>query len=181
MLRTMIIATQHPDLKITQLVEGDALEHFAVIERNRDHLAPWLPWVPLVNSAKDVARFIAVSQAAWLGRHEFACALRLNGSIVGGIGIVDADHENECVSLGYWLDHEVCGRGFMTMAVRALTQWCFSDLKRHRVQIRAARHNVASRAIPERLGFMEEGLLRQVAIVAGVRQDMVLYARLRTD
>ena len=69
----------------------------------------------------------------------------------------------------------------MTHAVRALTQWCFSELKRHRVQIRAARDNIASRAIPERLGFMEEGLLRQSAIVAGVRQDMVLYARLRTD
>ncbi|MDB6137304.1 MAG: putative acetyltransferase family [Verrucomicrobiaceae bacterium] len=177
----MIITTQNPELKITQLVEGDALEHFAVIERNRDHLAPWLPWVPLVNSIKDVARFIAVSQAAWQGRHELACALRLNGRIVGGIGIVDADLENECVSLGYWLDHEECGRGLMTTAARALTQWCFADLGRHRVQIRAARNNVASRSIPERLDFMEEGLLRQSAIVAGIRQDMVLYARLRTD
>ena len=69
----------------------------------------------------------------------------------------------------------------LARSVRALTQWCFTDLKRHRVQIRAARENIASRAIPERLGFMEEGLLRQAAIVAGVRQDMVLYARLRTD
>ncbi len=177
----MIIATQHPDLKITQLTEHDAPEHYAVIDRNRDHLAPWLPWVPLVNSTKDIARFIAVSQAGWQGRRELACALRLNGGIIGGIGIVDADEENQCVSLGYWLDHELCGRGFMTIAVKALTQWCFNDFARHRVQIRAARENIASRAIPERLGFMEEGLLRQAAIVAGVRQDMVMYARLRTD
>ena len=177
----MTIATLNPDLKITQLTEPDAPEHYEVIARNRDHLAPWLPWVPLVNSTKDVARFIAVSQAAWQGRHELACALRLGGRIIGGIGIVEADHENECVSLGYWLDHEQCGRGFMTMAAGALTQWCFTSLARHRVQIRAARHNTASRSIPERLGFMEEGLLRQSAIVAGVRHDMVLYARLRTD
>ena len=177
----MTISTSDPDLKITQLEETDAAAHFEVIERNRDHLAPWLPWVPLVTSVRDVARFVAVSQAAWQGKHELACALRLGGEIVGGIGIVESDHENECVSLGYWLDHEQCGRGLMPHAVRALTQWCFTDLKRHRVQIRAARQNIASRRIPERLGFTEEGLLRQAAVVAGTRQDMVLYARLRTD
>ena len=177
----MILATHHPDLKIAQLVEGDAQEHFSVIDRNRDHLAPWLPWVPLVTTVRDVARFIAVTQAAWQGRHELACALRLNGRIVGGLGIVDSDHENECVSLGYWLDHEVCGRGLMTTAVAAFTHWCFADLRRHRVQIRAARENIASRNIPLRLGFQEEGVLRQASIVAKQRQDVVVYARLRTD
>ena len=177
----MIIATQHPDLNIVQLVAADVQEHFEVIDRNRDHLGPWLPWVPLVRAARDVARFIAVSQAAWQGRHELACALRLHGRIVGGIGIVHADHENECVSLGYWLDHELCGQGLMTTAVQAMTTWCLTDHAQHRVQIQAAVDNVASRRIPERLGFTQEGLLRQAAIVAGVRQDMVLYARLRTD
>ena len=180
-LRAMVIATPIPELKVVQLEETDAAEHFGVIERNRDHLAPWLPWVPLVTNVRDVSRFIAVSMAAWQGRHELACCLKLDGNIVGGIGIVESDPENECVSLGYWLDHEQCGRGLMTTAVKALTHWCFHDLKRHRVQIRAARENIPSRNIPERLGFMEEGLLRQAAIVQEVRQDIVLYAKLRTD
>ena len=177
----MIISTQHPDLAIEQLTEADVPEHFAVIDRNREHLAPWLPWVPLVTTPRDVARFIAVSRAAWQGRHELACCVRLHGVIVGGIGIVHADHENECVSLGYWLDHEQCGRGLMTAAVKAMTLWCLTDLGRHRVQIQAAVGNTASRRIPERLGFTQEGLLRQAAIVRGVRLDMVLYARLKSD
>ena len=179
--KAMTIVTQIPELAIVQLAETDAVEHFEVIRRNRDHLFPWLPWVPLVNNVRDVARFIAVSRAAWQSRSELACALKFHGRIIGGIGIVDADQENECVSLGYWLDYEECGRGLMTTAVRALTHWWFEDFGRHRVQIRAARTNIASRNIPERLGFMEEGLLRHAAIVAGVRQDMVLYAKLKTD
>ncbi len=177
----VVIATQHPDLDIVQLTEADVYEHFALIHRNREHLAPWLPWVPLVTEPRDVARFIAVSSAAWQGRRELACGLRLHHRLVGGIGIVDSDLENECVSLGYWLDHEQCGRGLMTLAVQAMTRWCFMEMGRHRVQIRAAVDNVASRRIPERLGFAQEGLLRQAAIVAGRRQDMVLYARLRCD
>ena len=177
----MIIATQIPELKIVQLVEDDAVEHFELIEKNRDHLLPWLPWVPLVTNIRDVSRFIAVSQAAWQGKHELACCLKLQGRIIGGIGIVESDHENESVSLGYWLDYEECGRGLMTAAAKALTHWCFTDLNRHRVQIRAARGNIASRNVAERLGFTEEGLLRQSAIVGSIRHDIVLYAKLKTD
>lgn len=177
----MTIPTQQPDLLITQLGDGDAEEHFAVIDRNRAHLAPWLPWVPLVTQSRDIARFIAVSQAAWQGRHELACALRLHHRIIGGIGIVSSDHDNESVCLGYWLDRKFCGQGYMSHAVMALTRWCFGEMRLHRVEIHAAARNLGSRRVAERLGFTQEGVRREAGLVAGVRHDMVIYARLTSD
>ena len=45
----------------------------------------------------------------------------------------------------------------------------------------AAVENARSRAIPERLGFREEGVLRQVERVAGRMLDGVVYAMLADD
>jgi ribosomal-protein-serine acetyltransferase len=47
--------------------------------------------------------------------------------------------------------------------------------------IQAAVENTRSRAIPERLGFREEGILREVERVGARVLDGVLYALLAAD
>ncbi len=53
------------------------------------------------------------------------------------------------------------GKGIVTQACQAIIDYIFDDLKLNRVEIRCATQNVRSRAIPERLGFKTEGILRQ--------------------
>jgi RimJ/RimL family protein N-acetyltransferase len=45
------------------------------------------------------------------------------------------------------------GKGFITMAVRAVVDYAFEQYKLKTVSIRCPIHNSKSRAIPERLGF----------------------------
>jgi ribosomal-protein-serine acetyltransferase len=177
----LTLATADPQLVITQLVEADAGEHFAVIDGSREHLARWLPWVESTGGERAVASFIAVSMAAWQGRQQLACALRRDGRIIGGIGIVALDQDNEVASLGYWLGRNHCGHGYMSLGVAALIEHCFSALAVHRVQIRAAVQNMASRRVAERLGFTLEGIERGATKLAGGYQDMAMYALLRED
>ena len=47
------------------------------------------------------------------------------------------------------------------MAVRAITNQAFKELKLNRIEIRCATGNKASQAIPKSLGFKEEGVMRQ--------------------
>lgn len=48
-------------------------------------------------------------------------------------------------------------------------------------EIRCAPENFASRAVPKRLGFTEEGLHRQVLAIHGGFQDLIMYAMLAKD
>ena len=46
----------------------------------------------------------------------------------------------------------------MTKSVEAFVDYALKELQLNRVEIRAAVENEKSRAIPDRLGFQEEGL-----------------------
>jgi ribosomal-protein-serine acetyltransferase len=69
----------------------------------------------------------------------------------------------------------------MTSAVRVLVGHALSTWDLNRVEIRVAVPNWRSRAIPERLGFREEGILRQAELVDGSYLDTVVYAMLKED
>ena len=51
----------------------------------------------------------------------------------------------------------------------------------NRIEIRAAVGNARSRAIPERLGFREEGTLREAELVDGAALDIVVYSMLASQ
>jgi ribosomal-protein-serine acetyltransferase len=69
----------------------------------------------------------------------------------------------------------------MTAAVRAYVDHAFSTWNLNRVMIQAAVENTRSRAIPERLGFREEGIMREVQRVGGRMLDDVIYGMLAAD
>jgi ribosomal-protein-serine acetyltransferase len=89
---------------------------------------------------------------------------------------------NRAASLGYWLSEDEEGRGTMTDPVRALVAHSFTQWKLNRVEIRADVENVRSRAIPERLGFRQEGILRQAYRVSEDRySDDAVYSMLASE
>jgi ribosomal-protein-serine acetyltransferase len=51
----------------------------------------------------------------------------------------------------------------------------FESMGLHRITIRAAPGNTRSRAIPERLGFVQEGVLREAGRVGEGYTDLVVY------
>jgi ribosomal-protein-serine acetyltransferase len=69
----------------------------------------------------------------------------------------------------------------MTEAVRALVDHALSVWELNRVEIHAAAENRRSRAIPERLGFRQEGTLREAEFVDGRYLDTVVYSMLAAD
>ncbi len=69
----------------------------------------------------------------------------------------------------------------MTAAVRLLVDHALTVWQLNRVEIHAVTGNRRSRAIPERLGFREEGTLRQAQLVNGRYLDCVVYSALAAD
>jgi ribosomal-protein-serine acetyltransferase len=66
----------------------------------------------------------------------------------------------------------------MAMAVSAVLDHAFGELHLNRVEIRVAPDNRRSRALPERLGFREEGVLRQAERHGEHYGDLTVYSML---
>jgi ribosomal-protein-serine acetyltransferase len=158
----------------------DAAELTAVVAESREHLAPWLPWAA-THGYQDSLDFIALSRAQIDAGEGFEGAIVVGGKLVGGAGFHAVDRLNRSTSVGYWLAAEAQGRGLMTATVRALLDQAFGAWELHRVAIEAVVDNARSRAIPERLEFTEEGVLREAKLIRGRYEDAALYAMLASD
>jgi ribosomal-protein-serine acetyltransferase len=164
------------------LEESDADELFALIEANREHLEPWMPWAPSERSPDDVLPFIRLTRRQVADNDGLQTAIvDTEGRIVGMVGVHGVDWRNRRTSIGYWLAREHEGRRTMTNAVRAYFDHAFATWELNRVTIEVATGNARSRAIPERLGFVEEGTLRAVERVRGAFLDHVVYSMLAAD
>jgi ribosomal-protein-serine acetyltransferase len=159
------------------LTDSDAPELHAVIETNREYLARWMPWAAGQTLA-DTLTFIQHTHEQLANDNGLQMAVIEEAQIVGMVGFRNISWDYRSTSLGYWLAESAQGRGTMTRAVHALVEHAFADWQLHRIEIRAAVDNARSRAIPERLGFIQEGVLRDVERVAGRYLDQVVYAML---
>jgi ribosomal-protein-serine acetyltransferase len=162
------------------LEENDADELYELVVANRDYLSSWMPWAPTQTRERTV-EFIRASRRQVSKNQGFQVGIVGDGALVGVIGYHRVDWPNRLTSLGYWLAEAAQGAGTMTAAVSALVDHAFGPWELNRVEIHAGVENVRSRAIPERLGFVEEGLLRQAELVGERYVDHVVYGLLAQD
>lgn len=173
-----------PDLEaigLRLLEPGDAVELDAVVAANREHLARWMPW-PADQDLAATEEFIASTRRQVEAGDGFQAAVtEAGGAIVGVAGFHAVDWVNRSTSIGYWLAARAQGKGRMTATVRALVDHAFGAWDLHRVEIHVAPANARSRAIPERLGFREEALLRETERVGDRYLDSVVYGVLAPE
>ena len=98
--------------------------------------------------------------------------------ISGVVGFNQIDCVNNIGYAGYWLGQEYNGKGIMTKSVKELIEIGHNYYSLHRIDIRCAVENSRSRAIPERLGFQNEGIIRHAEKVYGKYLDYVVYGLL---
>jgi RimJ/RimL family protein N-acetyltransferase len=130
----------------------------ATIDRNIDHLTPWIPWAPehpksLDELFVDVERFIREFDAgvAWI----YGMFRLSDNALIGGIGLHPRIGPGG-VEIGYWLDRDATGNGYVTEGARALEQLAFTHPSVTHVEIRLDPRNTASAAVPGRLGFTHQ-------------------------
>ena len=170
-----------PSLRLELLAPRHAEELFAAVDASREHLSPWMPWVPATRSVADVEAFIGTTREQLASNNGFQTAIRAGEEIVGIIGMHKIDWRNKSTSLGYWLAEASQGRGIMTKACAAYVAHSFTELGLHRIEIRCATENAKSRAIPQRLGFTAEGTIREAESIDGRYLDHVVYGLLSPE
>jgi ribosomal-protein-alanine N-acetyltransferase len=104
------------------------------------------------------------------------------GKMIGVVGLRDIVHrEVQSASIGYSIDALYEGKGLMTEAVEAVIQFAFEYHQLHRIEACCMPTNLGSRRVLEKLGFVNEGRLRESLRVAGRWEDHLLWGLLARD
>ena len=159
----------------------DAEPAFAAVEHNREHLRQWLPWVDYTRTSADIRDFISRVQVQFDANQGPQVGIWVNGAFSGSLGCHAIDWANRSSSIGYWIDAAQQGRGLITRCCVVMLDYLFHEMALHRVEIRCGTGNRRSCAIPERLGFTREGVVREAEWVNDRWVDLVVWGMLEQD
>lgn len=177
----MLTHTLSADSHLRLLEESDADELYALLDANRAHLRRWLPFIDSTTSPADSLGFIRSTRKQLSDNQGYSLAIVYQGRIVGCCGYHNINWINKKTSIGYWLGEDAQGKGLVTAAVRALLDNAFHNWGLNRVEIRAAVGNVKSQAIPRRLGFTEEGIVKESEWLYDRYVDHIAFAMLASE
>ena len=109
-------------------------------------------------------------------------AIDIGGEAVGNIGLrIGDDIERYSAEIWYWLGEKHWGRGIITQALRAITDYAFTEFTLTRLYAMPFAHNVGSIKVLEKVGFQREGVIRWSAVKDGAVLDKVMYSYLSSD
>ena len=151
---------------------------------SKEYLKEWLGWLDFIKCEEDIAKYLRERVKESVIKHEghpTAFIIMSNGKMAGTIDFNDIDKSNKIGRIGYWLGEEYQRKGIMTKALKCLIDYGFKELGLNKIEIKAATDNQKSRALPKRLGFVEEGNLRQAEWLYDHYVDHVIYGLLREE
>jgi ribosomal-protein-serine acetyltransferase len=166
-------------LKIRGVEEAEVF--FALSDKNREHLRPWLPWVDVTLSSEDTKKYLEAMLKKFEEKTGADFGIWYEGAWVGSVGFNKIDSADNCAEIGYWIDKDHEGKGIMTACVKAIISYGFKEYNLHRIEICCDIRNLRSKAVPERLGFTLEGTLRESHKWEGEYFDSLIYGLLKSE
>lgn len=165
------------DILFRRATLADAPALFALEDANRNYLRRWLAWVDERRTEEDERQWLDFQLGAG-SRWQDPLLVYFRGDLVGKIDLFFVTRRDRAVEIDYWLAEDFQGQGIITRSLISLLDQLFTKYGINRVMIRAATGNTKSRAIPERLGFVLEGIQRQAELVGSQFQDLAMYSML---
>jgi ribosomal-protein-alanine N-acetyltransferase len=101
--------------------------------------------------------------------------------LLGSVGLFAWNRAWRKCSLGYELARDAQGQGLMHEALCAVLDWGFAQMQLHRVEAQVHPDNTASLRLVQRLGFQQEGRLREVGHWAGQAHDLLQWGLLQRE
>jgi ribosomal-protein-serine acetyltransferase len=159
--------------------------HFALVEANYQRLAQWFGDAyqepPVLDETR--ANLVEAGQG-WLDGSLLPLSIAVkadNGWRLVGWAQLEINRQARSAEIGYWLDTDFVGRGLISRTVTAVLDHAFGPLGLIRVGLCTTVDNTRSRNVAERMGFTQEGVLREAAVFPDERRDLVVYGLLARE
>ncbi|MCT4574895.1 MAG: GNAT family N-acetyltransferase [Alphaproteobacteria bacterium] len=150
------------------------------IEKNRQHLLPWIQWVHYNKTYKDNYNFLKGKEEDWANKTDALYGIYLKKELIGVIELRKINYVRDSGELGYWIDSEYAGNGYMTEAVKVIED-IFFNRGLNRMVIKADVDNYASISVAEKNDYTFEGVLRQASYYMegeGEFRNIAVYSKL---
>ena len=177
----MFICALDEFTQLRPLYSEHAKPLFELIERSRNELEHWLGWVKKTTTVEHTMAFISSTLQQTAENKGFSAGIWTHNELAGVISYRNLNWTHRTVGLGYWLGAEYRGQGLMTSACRLFVDYALIQLDLNRVQICTSTNNKRSRAIPERLGFVLEGVIRQSEKLESGYTNQAVYGMLQHE
>jgi ribosomal-protein-serine acetyltransferase len=175
------ICTERLSLRPPERTDLDSL-HEAILE-TLPELVRWLAWAQPQHQRADSRQYIRharTTRARGLAL-EYLVEDAVSGRLLGITSLHRIDPYRRSAGLGYWIRRSAWGSGIATEAAEAVLTRAFHMGDLHRVEAHVALANRASQRVIEKLGFVREGVARELEFVDGRYLDHIQYGLLRTD
>ena len=157
--------TVDDEIELVHVMSSDAEIMHPLIMQHRETLQEWLPWAAKQTDAES-ENFLKRAESNYLDKKIPTFKIVYKGEPCGIIGLNHINEDHNYTSIGYWMIPPFEGKGIMTRACKRLIQYAFEERDMNKVEINVNPDNKKSLAIPKRLGFIEEGTLRQRELLA---------------
>lgn len=151
--KRLVVRCYHP---------SDAPLLAASVTESLEHLRPWMPWVyaepePIEEKVQRLKRFRGAFD---LGENFIYGIFNPDDTrLLGSTGLHTRVGHRQ-LEIGYWIHKDYINQGLTTESTAALVKVAFELIHVHRIEIHCDPANLASAAIPRKLGFIPEGTLR---------------------
>ena len=171
---------QGKKVKIRPMEMGD-IQLLDVLVRSGDVLHNLTTWLPISDSlAAKESYFGERIKKGRSNEPQFAITT-LDNTVIGSIGIIHTDFRNSETSVHIFVGADYTGRGYGTEAMRILVDFIFMEMNIQRVGLNVFDYNERAIASYKKVGFVEEGRLRQELFRSGKYHDVVQMAVLKED
>jgi len=172
------------DVVLVPRIPAIADAYHDLLAANHERLARWEPWAAVPPVRSETRAFIEASARNWLAGTELpvVIAVREDGQwqLAGSVSL-RIDSYTRSGEIGYWIGGRHEGRGLVSRAVAAVLDQAFGPLGLDRVSLHTEAGNQRSRALASRLGFVQEGILRQGLAFPAERRDSAAYSLLAAE
>jgi [ribosomal protein S5]-alanine N-acetyltransferase len=136
-----------------------------------------------INDIANIRRMITGMQRFFdeKQRIRWGIAQKQDDSLIGHCGFFDIDKSNCCAEISYCLKSGLWGQGIMTEALDVALKFGFEDYGLNRIVAKVMKDNINSIKVLQKLGFVQEGLLRENLYKNGQYHDLKIFSILKSE
>jgi RimJ/RimL family protein N-acetyltransferase len=168
---------------LRRYLEHDVNDVYEAVHESISDLSPWFAWCHEKYSFEEAEQFIR-NQSSWWEEGEaynFAITDKKTGMYYGGCLVNNINLGDRFANLAYWVRSGWTGKGIATASTKLVANYGFDHLGLNRIEIVAAKENLASIRVAEKIGAEREGDLRRRITVRDKVYDAILFSLIPED